>query len=198
MKLKTWADKTGVKYLTAYRWFKAGTLPVPAYQTSSGTIIVEDADETKEKLTEEQVKETMASFLKSTVEFSKSKASVEDFAAYVISNYNLQLNSSNINQLSQLNNIVETNYSLSNNTLSNTNDWNNVTTNNFYSSNNMGGATFSSSQVPSYFGNSGTNFGSGINPNSDDIEKAKEVLEKVAETLRSSLTPDKKKKSKGK
>lgn len=42
MKLKEWAEKTGIKYLTAYRWFKAGTLPVKAYQTDSGTIIVQD------------------------------------------------------------------------------------------------------------------------------------------------------------
>ncbi|MGB8265256.1 MAG: IS607 family transposase, partial [Candidatus Velthaea sp.] len=32
MKLKTWAEREGVHYLTAYRWFREGTLPVPARQ----------------------------------------------------------------------------------------------------------------------------------------------------------------------
>ncbi len=42
MKLSDWARKQGVSYLTAWRWFKAGKLPVPARQLPSGTILVEE------------------------------------------------------------------------------------------------------------------------------------------------------------
>jgi len=40
MKLSEWAKTQGIKYQTAHFWFKRGQLPVPAYQTASGTIIV--------------------------------------------------------------------------------------------------------------------------------------------------------------
>ena len=39
MKLSDWARKQGVSYLTAWRWFKSGKLPVPARQLPSGTKI---------------------------------------------------------------------------------------------------------------------------------------------------------------
>jgi predicted site-specific integrase-resolvase len=42
MKLSDWADKQGIHYNTAYRWFRTGTLPVKSYQTKTGTIIVEE------------------------------------------------------------------------------------------------------------------------------------------------------------
>jgi hypothetical protein len=93
MKLKEWADKTGVKYLTAYRWFKAGTLPVKAYQTDSGTIIVEDPEFSEQSAASAPSNDIMSIFLKKTVEFSKNNSSVEDFAAYVLSNFSLKLNS---------------------------------------------------------------------------------------------------------
>ncbi|MGH6815119.1 MAG: IS607 family transposase [Hyphomicrobiaceae bacterium] len=41
MKLSQWAKNTGVSYRTAWRWFKAGTLPVEAVQMPTGTIIVQ-------------------------------------------------------------------------------------------------------------------------------------------------------------
>lgn len=41
MKLSVWAERQGVHYMTAWRWWKAGTLPVPARQTESGTILVD-------------------------------------------------------------------------------------------------------------------------------------------------------------
>ena len=41
MKLSEWADRQGVHYMTAWRWWRAGKLPVPAYQSASGSIIVE-------------------------------------------------------------------------------------------------------------------------------------------------------------
>ncbi|CAK0781598.1 putative resolvase [Gammaproteobacteria bacterium] len=40
MRLSDWAKKQGVTYKTAWRWFKAGTLPVPHTQLPSGTILV--------------------------------------------------------------------------------------------------------------------------------------------------------------
>lgn len=96
MKLKDWADKQGIAYITAYRWFKDGTLPVKAYQTESGTIIVQDESETSEKpmaSNNQQSSDIMSLFLKKTVEYSKNNASVEDFAAYILSNFSLKLNS---------------------------------------------------------------------------------------------------------
>ena len=92
MKLNDWAKKAGVKYLTAYRWFKNGTLPVPAYQTDSGTIIVQDNSDVSEQNMSGNSGDAMSVFLKKTVEFSKNNSSIEDFAAYVISNFQLKLN----------------------------------------------------------------------------------------------------------
>ena len=40
MKLSEWAKSQGIKYQTAFVWFKKGQLPVPAYETETGTIIV--------------------------------------------------------------------------------------------------------------------------------------------------------------
>lgn len=96
MKLKDWADLTGVRYLTAYRWFKDGKLPVPAYQTESGTIIVQDEAMEKSMLNNNtQLNNDIISLiLKKTVELSKSNASIEDFAAYILSNFSLKLNHS--------------------------------------------------------------------------------------------------------
>src|SRR4029450_806435 len=41
MKLSEWAARQGVHYQTAWRWWKHGTLPVPARQLPTGTILVE-------------------------------------------------------------------------------------------------------------------------------------------------------------
>lgn len=41
VKLSDWARRTGITYHTAYKWFRNGTLPVPAYQTKSGSILVD-------------------------------------------------------------------------------------------------------------------------------------------------------------
>jgi len=40
MKLANWAKEQGIAYCTAWRWFKNGKLPCPAYKSPSGTIIV--------------------------------------------------------------------------------------------------------------------------------------------------------------
>lgn len=94
MKLKEWAKKQGISYITAYRWFKDGKLPIKAYQSESGTIIVQDEFENVEHPTYNilnQSNDIMSLFLKKTVEFSKNNASVEDFAAYILSNFSLKL-----------------------------------------------------------------------------------------------------------
>jgi putative resolvase len=41
MKLAEWARANGVHPQTAYRWFRQGTMPVPARRLPSGTILVE-------------------------------------------------------------------------------------------------------------------------------------------------------------
>jgi len=45
MKLSQYAKQTGVSYKTAWRWYKAGTLD--AYKTTTGTVIVRDASDSK-------------------------------------------------------------------------------------------------------------------------------------------------------
>ena len=41
MKLSDWAKQQGITYKTAWRWFKAGRLPVPYTQLPTGTILVQ-------------------------------------------------------------------------------------------------------------------------------------------------------------
>jgi putative resolvase len=41
VRLSGWAKQEGVHYQTAWRWFKDGTLPVPARQTATGTILID-------------------------------------------------------------------------------------------------------------------------------------------------------------
>ena len=42
MKLSVWAKKQGITYKTAWRWWKAGQLPVQAEQMASGTVVIRD------------------------------------------------------------------------------------------------------------------------------------------------------------
>ena len=51
MKLSEWAMLQGVSYRTAWRWFKAGILPVPVKQLANGTILLSDSRSDKETLT---------------------------------------------------------------------------------------------------------------------------------------------------
>jgi hypothetical protein len=62
-----------------------------AIQLDSGTILVED-DSPEPTMVSNTSSDAISLFLKKTVEFSKSNSSVEDFAAYVISNFQLKLN----------------------------------------------------------------------------------------------------------
>jgi predicted site-specific integrase-resolvase len=41
MRLKDYAEYLGVSYQTAWRWWKAGKLPHPAYQVETGVVIVD-------------------------------------------------------------------------------------------------------------------------------------------------------------
>lgn len=99
MKLADWARKQGIAYLTAYRWFKDGKLPAKSYQSTSGTIIVEDEDLEQSMQSSDvsviQSDDAINLFIKSTIEFSKNCVSLEDFAAYILSNFTLKIKSSN-------------------------------------------------------------------------------------------------------
>jgi len=93
IKLADWCKKNGINYLTGYRWFKNGKLPVNGYQTPSGTILVDDSDPF-EKI-EEVVAETgndsaVTQLVKKAFDLSKSGAPIEDLATYVISNFKLE------------------------------------------------------------------------------------------------------------
>lgn len=94
MKLKDWAEKQGISYLTAWRWFKAKDPRLAdAYQSDSGTIIVPDVSNTLEPtMSTPSSNDVMSSVLKKTVELSKNNASVEDFAAWILSNFSLKPN----------------------------------------------------------------------------------------------------------
>jgi hypothetical protein len=95
MKLKDWADRQGIAYLTAWRWFKAGDPRLAnAYQSSSGTIIVPDETDFLEQpmAGNNQATDVMSLFLKKTVEYSKNNSSIEDFAAYILSTFSLKIN----------------------------------------------------------------------------------------------------------
>jgi len=97
MKLADWAKKQGISYLTAYRWFKDGKLPVDAYQSESGTIIVDDDDDKLERKMESNTinknsDNVFGIVLKKVVEYSKNNSSIEDFAAYILSNFSLKVN----------------------------------------------------------------------------------------------------------
>lgn len=47
MKLSEWARHNDLDYKTAWKWFHAGILPVPARQLPTGTILVEPPQETR-------------------------------------------------------------------------------------------------------------------------------------------------------
>lgn len=91
IKLKEWADRHNLSYITANRHFHAGLIP-NAVQLDSGTILVEDDSLEQNMAGNASTNDAMSLFLKKTVEFSKNNSTVEDFAAYIISNFRLQLN----------------------------------------------------------------------------------------------------------
>lgn len=92
IKLKEWADRNNLSYITANRHFHQGLIP-GAVQLDSGTILVEDDSLEQDMAANSSANDAMSLFLKKTVEFSKNNSTVEDFAAFVISNFQLKLNS---------------------------------------------------------------------------------------------------------
>lgn len=48
MKLSDWAEKQGISYMTAWRWFRDGKLPVKASQMPTKTIIVYENEPTED------------------------------------------------------------------------------------------------------------------------------------------------------
>lgn len=93
IKLVDFCKQNSISYITGWRWFNDGQIP-GAYQTDSGTILIpdEDAGGNMANTNSNNPSDSMATFLKKTVEFSKNNATVEEFAAYVISNFQLKLN----------------------------------------------------------------------------------------------------------
>ena len=51
MRLGEWAKQQGISYITAWRWVKAGKMPVPVTKTSTGTILVDTAPLAKRRTT---------------------------------------------------------------------------------------------------------------------------------------------------
>ena len=105
IKLSQYAKNIGISYSTAYRWFKNKTLPAPAIQTSTGTILVDDS----QMSFQEPPQNTTASvFLNCAAEFSQNNASIEDFATYIATNFSLipisTDNSLSLNQIENLSN----------------------------------------------------------------------------------------------
>lgn len=49
MKLSQWARQQGIRYETAWRWYRDGQLPVQAEQTATGTILVQAEQGPKSK-----------------------------------------------------------------------------------------------------------------------------------------------------
>ncbi len=98
MKLKDWSKKQGISYLTAYRWFKAGKLPVKAYQSETGTIIVEEsAFPSSSFISNDGNADNKEGFMFNsnkdiTVEILKKMSSLskEEFAYYILSNFELK------------------------------------------------------------------------------------------------------------
>jgi hypothetical protein len=91
IKLADWAKQNGLSYITANRLFHNGSIP-NSQQLDSGTILVEDSSALEQTMANNTSNDAMTLFLKKTVEFSKNDSTVEDFAAYVISNFTLKLN----------------------------------------------------------------------------------------------------------
>lgn len=92
IKLSDYCKKNGISYITGYRWFKDGKLPVKATQTDSGTILVEDdSTPTPSAPVVDSATDAASLFLKKTLEYSKNNSSIEDFAAYIFSNFKLKL-----------------------------------------------------------------------------------------------------------
>lgn len=86
VKLSDYCKNNGISYVTGYRWFKEGKFPGKIEQTDTGTILVEEND-----LNNSEENHIMSMFLKKIIEFSKNNSTIEDFAAFILSNFSLKL-----------------------------------------------------------------------------------------------------------
>lgn len=89
IKLAKWCEDNSISYITGYRWFKARQID-GAYQTQSGTIMVpsDQKDIPKPSNIISDYK-TLSLLMNKIVEFSTNKASIADFATYIMSNFQL-------------------------------------------------------------------------------------------------------------
>ena len=55
MKLSVWAKQQGICYMTAWRWFRQGVIPVKAIQLPTGTILVQNANSESNSLIKKNV-----------------------------------------------------------------------------------------------------------------------------------------------
>ena len=89
IKLAKWCSERSINYVTGIRWFHAGQIP-GAYKTPSGTILAPAGDiDVPESVTCVTDSKTMSALLNKIVEFSANKASIADFGAYIMANFNL-------------------------------------------------------------------------------------------------------------
>jgi hypothetical protein len=86
IKLAEWCENNSISYITGYRWFKAGKID-GAYQTDSGTILVPEKAGPAESQTSEEITSLI---LSKVVDLSTKQASISDFAAYILANFDLQ------------------------------------------------------------------------------------------------------------
>lgn len=85
MKLTDWAKKQKLSYMTCYRWFKEGKLPPEikkAYQTKSGTIIVETEDDSTNS------SDPLTQLLNIAFKYTQEEKTIFEFASYVASKFN--------------------------------------------------------------------------------------------------------------
>lgn len=90
MKLADWAKKNNISYISAWRAYKKGEIP-NAKQSATGRVCIdeEDFEEENEYFSDET---SISQLLKKTAELSNNGGSVEDLAAYVITNCDFKLN----------------------------------------------------------------------------------------------------------
>lgn len=88
IKLKEYCKNRSISYITGYRWFKNKQIP-GAYQTESGTILIPDDFNSA---TKSDKTDAISLLLEKSVEFNNNEASIIDFTAYILSNFNVSLN----------------------------------------------------------------------------------------------------------
>ena len=89
IKLAKWCERNGICYTTGLRWFKAGHIS-GACKSPSGTILVPDEQmDLPEHVNVVSDSKTMTLLLNKIVEFSSIKASIADFGAYIMANFQI-------------------------------------------------------------------------------------------------------------